>query len=384
MKLQDVYIIQTASFLPNEKISNDEMEEYLGLINQNASRSKAIVLRSNGIESRYYAIDKNQKPTHSNASMAALSIQKLFENSNIREQDIDLLSCGTSSPDQFLPSHASMVHGFLPDTKALEINSPSGACCSGMQAFKYAFLSLKTGSISKAICSGSERASRLICSEQFEAEAKKIEALEQNGYLAFEKDFLRWMLSDGAGSFLMTTNKELSPNNVSLKVEWIEGYSFAHQVETCMYHGCAKKENGEIISYKDQSQQENIENSVFSIKQDTKLLSENIISLGFKKLPNLLKEKGIKAEDIDYFLPHISSYFFYNKLADSFKENGIFIPEEKWFTNLKDVGNIGSASIYIMVDNLFKSQNLKKGEKILLAVPESARFSYMFALLTVV
>lgn len=384
MKLQEVYIIQTSNFLPNKKITNDEMEVYLGLINKNISRTKAIVLRSNGIKGRYYAMDKKQKPTHSNAEMAAISIKKLFKNTKISLENIDLLSCGTSSPDQFLPSHTSMVHGFLPRTKALEIHSPSGACCSGMQAFKYAFLSLMTGNCSYAISSGSERASRLICSEQFEAEAKNIKALEENGYLAFEKDFLRWMLSDGAGSFLMTTNKKLTKNTVSLKVEWIEGYSFAHQVETCMYHGCDKKENGEIISYKDLSQKEIINNSIFSIKQDTKILSKNIISLGFKKLPLLLKEKGLKGEDIDYFLPHISSYFFYDKIADSLKENGINIAQEKWFTNLKEVGNIGSASIYIMVDTLFKSKKLKKGERILLAVPESARFSYMFALLTVV
>jgi 3-oxoacyl-[acyl-carrier-protein] synthase-3 len=37
-----------------------------------------------------------------------------------------------------------------------------------------------------------------------------------------------------------------------------------------------------------------------------------------------------------------------------------------------------------MVDELFNSGRLKKGERILLLVPESARFSYMYAMLTVV
>jgi 3-oxoacyl-[acyl-carrier-protein] synthase-3 len=36
-----------------------------------------------------------------------------------------------------------------------------------------------------------------------------------------------------------------------------------------------------------------------------------------------------------------------------------------------------------MLDELFKTGNLKTGDKIFLAVPESARFSYMFSLLTV-
>ena len=59
------------------------------------------------------------------------------------------------------------------------------------------------------------------------------------------------------------------------------------------------------------------------------------------------------------------------------------MPKEKWFTNLSDVGNIGAGSIYIMLEELFNSGELKKGQKLLLMVPESARFSYAWVLLTV-
>ena len=64
-------------------------------------------------------------------------------------------------------------------------------------------------------------------------------------------------------------------------------------------------------------------------------------------------------------------------------EQGVEIPWENWFMNLDKVGNIGSGSIYIMLEELASSGKLKKGEKILLSVPESARFSYAYALLTV-
>ena len=64
--------------------------------------------------------------------------------------------------------------------------------------------------------------------------------------------------------------------------------------------------------------------------------------------------------------------------------SGIPFPEEKWFTNLVQVGNIGAASIFLMLEELHKSDKLKKGQKVLLLVPESARFSYAFSLLTVV
>lgn len=63
---------------------------------------------------------------------------------------------------------------------------------------------------------------------------------------------------------------------------------------------------------------------------------------------------------------------------------GDYIPYEKWFVNLTTLGNVGAASAYFMVHELFKSGKLKKGEKLLVLVPESSRFSYMYALLTVV
>jgi 3-oxoacyl-[acyl-carrier-protein] synthase-3 len=59
------------------------------------------------------------------------------------------------------------------------------------------------------------------------------------------------------------------------------------------------------------------------------------------------------------------------------------IPMEKWFMNLAYVGNVGAASIYLALEELMGSGKLKKGNKILLSVPESGRFSYAYAYLTV-
>lgn len=60
------------------------------------------------------------------------------------------------------------------------------------------------------------------------------------------------------------------------------------------------------------------------------------------------------------------------------------MPLEKWFMNLSEVGNVGSASIYLMVEDLLNNGKLKKGDGIMLCVPESGRFSYSYAYLTVV
>ena len=75
--------------------------------------------------------------------------------------------------------------------------------------------------------------------------------------------------------------------------------------------------------------------------------------------------------------------FFYGKLAEEIEVRNIDLGTQKWFTNLIEVGNIASASIFAALDDLFRSGQLKTNDKILLLVPESGRFSYGTVLLTV-
>jgi 3-oxoacyl-[acyl-carrier-protein] synthase-3 len=381
MEFKEVYITKTATYFPNEPVSNEEMEDFLGLINKSPSKSKRIVLRNNGIKNRFYALTREGKPTHTNAEMTALAIRKMLDNDQEQIRQIDLLVCGTSSPDQIMPSHAVMVHGELPETEAIEVVSPSGVCCAGMHALKYAYMAVKTGDAHRAVATGSERFSAALKSEIFEDEAKKLKELEENPYIGFEKEFLRWMLSDGASSFLLTDKK--NDTGFSLRIEWIEGVSYAHEMEACMYMGGEKLETGKLKSYMDYSPEEVQAKSIMSIKQDVKLLSENIVPLGGIKLSKLFREKGLDPAEVDYFLPHMSSEFFRAKIYDQLIKNGTPIPYDKWVVNLDSLGNVGAGSVYFMVDEVFKSSTLKAGQKILLLVPESSRFSYMYALLTV-
>ncbi|RYE47742.1 MAG: hypothetical protein EOP48_21435, partial [Sphingobacteriales bacterium] len=264
MSLNPVYITNTSTFFPNEPISNDEMETYLGFINDKPSKSRRIVLRNNGIKNRFYALTKDGKATHTNAEITAVAIRKLFNNGTEDLENIQLLTCGTSSPDQMMPSHAVMVHGHVPEIGGVEVVSPSGVCCAGMHAFKYAFMAIKSGEVENAVCTGSERFSASIKADQFQDEVQKLIQLEENPYIAFEKDFLRWMLSDGAGALLLSN--KMNPSGMNLRVEWLEGISYANEMEACMYMGADKKADGTLTSYLDYSPDELKDKSILSIK----------------------------------------------------------------------------------------------------------------------
>ncbi len=374
----EVFITKIGKYLPNEAVSNDEMEDYLGLINNTASKARRLILRNNKIVSRYYAIDKNGKSTHTNAELTRNAIQELYDES-FTAQDMELLSCGTTTPDVLVPSQASMVHGLLKN-RNLELNSSSGVCCAGMNALKFGFLSVKTGSTKNAVCTGSEKLSSWMLSEKFESEVVNLKNLEEQPILAFKKDFLRWMLSDGAGAFLLENKPK---GNISLKIEWMEAYSYAYELETCMYAGGDKLENGEIKPWNDYNPNQWLKESLFAFKQDVKLLDEFILQKGVQSVFDSLSKNNIPVSQIDYFLPHVSSHYFVDGLNKLLIEKGIQIPIEKWFMNLATVGNVGAASIYLALEELMNSGKLKKGDKIFLCVPESGRFSYAMAYLTV-
>ena len=375
-----VYITRLSKFLPNDPVPNDQMEKYLGLVDGTPSKAKPIILRNNQIKTRYYALDDQGNSTHSNTEITVEAIKGLFD-ADFGAENIDLLSCGTTSPDQLLPSHTSMVHGKLME-KPVEILSPAGSCCTGTHALHYAYLSVLAGEKQRAVCAGSEKFSSWMLAKNFKKEPDKRAEIENKPIVAFEKDFLRWMLSDGAGAALLSP--EPNKKGLSLRIDWIESLSFANQLETCMYSGGEKTDDGDFKGWKDYETEDVFEKTLFSLRQDVTLLGEYIVPVGTAFFDDIAKRRNVDVKSIDWFLPHLSSEYFRKRIEDELIKYNIPIAQEKWFTNLTRLGNVGAASIYFMLEELFNSDKLKKGDTILCMVPESARFSYVYIMLTAV
>ncbi len=186
------YIVALGKCLPNAPVDNEQIEEVLGTIGGRPSRAKRITLRNNGIKTRHYAIDPaTGLPTHNNAQLTALAVRSALKRLDMRVRDIELLACGTSAPDQLKPAHANMVHAELGES-AMEVLSTAGVCSAGLAALKYAWFSVKSGSVRRAVSTGSELASSFMVGRNFAAESEQSEGdLERTPQLAFEKDFLR-------------------------------------------------------------------------------------------------------------------------------------------------------------------------------------------------
>ncbi len=394
----NVYINDLAAFLPNAPITNETIEDVLGKINGLPSRTKKIMLRNNKIRTRHYALDlETGRLTHTNAQMSAEAIRGLAPYDSFTLKDIECLCCGTSTPDLLIPGHALMVLGEL-GLPACEAVTTGGICISGMTAFKFAYLNIAAGCSDNAVACGSDAASSYLRSRFFSSEQPKLNDvdLEKKPFRAFDAEFLRWMLSDGAGAAFLSNRK--NDTGPSLRVDWMEHVSYAGQLETCMYAGGCKQEDGRMVGWREveyyqetQTKNNDTKNlatrqtSRYLIRQDTKLLEKEIVRTAIDwALAQAIKKHDLSPEEFDWYLPHYSSNFFRDKFYQAMKKIGFEIPYDRWFTNLSTKGNTGSASIYIIMEELFKSGQLQKGQKLLCFIPESGRFSHVFLQLSVV
>ena len=87
---------------------------------------------------------------------------------------------------------------------------------------------------------------------------------------------------------------------------------------------------------------------------------------------------------LDHVVCHYSTNAFRDLAFDGLRRRIPTLDTERWFSNLETRGNTGAASIFIALEEAWRTGRFAPGETVLLAVPESGRFSFAFAHLTVV
>ena len=369
--MNGAYITSTGAYLPGPPIGNDEIEDVLGYVEGRSSRLKARILKSNGIQTRHYAIDRSQRTTHSNAQMAVAAARQCLDASPVPTSSIGMLSCATTQGDMVVPGFGSMVQAGL-GIPAVELLTAHGICSSSVMAIKGAASLLRLGDHRSALVVVSELASRLLKSSRYEA-AGGFEAID------FNSEFLRWMLSDGAGAWLL----ESAPRGRCLRIDWIRAFSHADAFPVCMGIG-APADTADSRTWQDYPTYAEAEAAgALLIRQDVRLL-EQMVKLGVDGALRLIEEGVLTMKDVDHFLCHYSSHHFKGKIADLLEMSGASIPQEKWFTNLYTRGNTGAASILIMLDEFLRGDRAKVGERILCMVPESGRFNTAYMHFTVI
>jgi 3-oxoacyl-[acyl-carrier-protein] synthase-3 len=373
-ELRDAFITGTGAWLPGPPVGVDRMEDHLGRIGGRDSLLGRRALRWNGVETRHYALGPDGAPTSSNAAMTAEAVRAALDAAGLGLEDLGFLAAATTQGDYLVPGHAAAVHGEL-GGGALEIASFQSVCGSSLMAAKSAWLQVRAGEHEVAAACAGEFSSRWFRPEFYEGTA----LVDAKGRLRAEADYLRFTLSDGAGAVVMEPRPR--PDGLSLKVEFIDLVSLAGRFDPCMWAGAAVETRADpMATWSHAGPAAAHAAGAVALLQDFELL-KRVIRAWVGVYLEKVDQGRIRPAEIDHLLCHYSARSLREEIVSLLTKTAGMIPEEKWFSNLASVGNVGSASIWVMLDAFLKTGRLKAGEKVLCVVPESGRAFVGFMLL---
>ena len=357
----NAFITRTGAFLPGEKIDNDSLPSFMGDLEGETEVRKKI-LRMNGIRSRHYALTRDQQPTHDVYGLASLAAANCLDG---KGEGISHLSAGSTNTPMIGPGISSILHGRLASDAiidhALEINSNSGICSASAQALVNSSRAIRCGDHTSSLCIGVEQPSAILKSSFIKPHDDRHLFDEKSITKSkwFMSVFLRSMLSDGAGAFLL--EGQPLDSGVSYRIDWTHSRSFAHNTPLCM----------------------SLESSTLLLSQDVSILAEHLGPCVHDVVGSAMAANGDSLSSYDMILPHLSSFYFKRHLLGVFEKmcDGKAVPH---WTNLETSGNTGAASIFIMLDEFTRTRPPNDGDRILLFIPESGQFNFVLVSLTAI
>lgn len=375
--LRDVFITACGVHLPGDPVGNDAIEDHIGRIAGRDSLFGRRALRWNGVQTRHYAIGSDGQVTDSNAGMSAKAICAALDAAKLERDELTFLASATTQGDLLVPGHAAAVHGAL-GGPPLEIASFQSVCGASLMAAKSAWLQVRSGEHDVAVACASELSSRWFRPEFYEG-SKLVDA---KGRLNAEADFLRFTLSDGAGAIVLEPTPQ--PGRLNLKVEFIDMVSLAGSFESCMWAGATADSRSDLNqSWSHLGPIAAQASGAIALLQDFELL-KRVIRAWVGEYLRSVDRGRIVPDQVDWLLCHYSAESLKNELLSLLEKTAGMIAPDKWFSNLKTVGNIGSASIWVMLEAFLRSGKLKRGQKVLCVVPESGRAFVGFMMLEAV
>ncbi len=376
-RLDDVYITGSGAYLPGAPVSNPDIETHIGKIGGRPSAMGRRALSWNGVKTRHYALDATGAATHSNAGMCALAVTAALDDAGASRRDLSFLAAATTQGDYLVPGHAATVHGEL-GGPPLEIASFQSVCGSSLMAAKAAWQAVRTGEHAVAVACAGEFSSRWFTPAFYEGTA----LVDARGRLAPQADILRFTLSDGAGAVVMESKPRRG--GPSLKVEFMDLVSLAGAFTPCMWAGASLENRAEpTATWSHAGPAAAHAAGAVALLQDFDLLKQ-VIRAWVGVYLEKVDQGRIVPDQIDWLLCHYSAESLRQEIVSLLEKTAGMIPRDKWFSNLTSVGNVGAASIWVMLEEFMRSDRPKPGQKILCVVPESGRAFVGFMMLEVV
>lgn len=319
--MRTIRITGTGSALPGRIVTNKELEQMV-------ETSDEWIRERTGIGERHVSVGETV------VTLASEAARKALEQAGKRTEEIDLILVATCSPEQYLPCCACQVQADIGAVNALAFDV--NAACSGfLFALNTADAYLRTGLAENALIIGSEVLSKLVDWTDRSscilfgdgAGAVVVEQCEvSSGILG------RALHSDGAGGGVLQCG--------------------ARELTTPYARTSATKTD----------QNQPMDGREHFIQMD----GQEVYRFATRRVPQCIEEAlsdaGLTVPDIDLFVLHQANARIIDAVAKR-----LHADREKFPTNLERVGNLSSASIPVLLDELHKQGKLHRGDRIVLA-----------------
>ncbi|MBN2448130.1 MAG: hypothetical protein JXO22_15480 [Phycisphaerae bacterium] len=361
-ELHAVSVLATGSFLPNDPVPNDRIDDILGPLDQAPPRVQTFVENvgtrmrdASGIEFRHFAVaPETRRLTHDNASMAAEAARRALETAGRRPSDVDLLIISSPTPDATTPPTSALLQERLGIERCAEMEIHSN--CSGVgKGVQVAFDALRVGRYKTALVTYVQISSAYLRSSYFsQARMNKTQAA------------LRYILADGAGAILLEAadlDHDVPHEVIGTHIESVGGNE-----PPAMTAGggiTALMENGYPGVM--------IEQGSHHLDQDFSAVNRYAGPRLLDGMRRMLKDVDIDPFKVDHFVGSIPTRQLYDSNFERFSEFFGGRPDCLKF-RARNTGYCGGASILLHFDEMVRGGELKPGQICVLHSVESSKW----------
>lgn len=295
-------IIGTGSAHPKCCVTNAMLEQFLDTTDE-------WITERTGIKERLVISSEKLE------DMAVVAANKALEDANLTAKDIDFIICSNVVNEYVTPALSCIIQGKIGATcPTLDIN----AACAG-------FIFAMDMAEDKIRCKKAKNI-LIVCAE------------EPSRMVSWQNRSTSVLFGDGAGAAVVTEGDELKA--ISLTTS---------SLTDVLYY----QRKLEPTPYIDK--EENFEPLVMNGREVFKYAVKN----SCRDIRKLLNETGLQAEDIKYYVLHQANL----RIIDSIRRF-LNVDEERIPHNIERYGNISSAALPALLDELNRAGKLQKGDKL--------------------
>jgi len=305
-------ITSIAGFLPDNIVTNADLEKII-------DTSDEWITSRTGIKQRH--LENN--PERGTSDMCVEAVKLLCKKRGISPEEIDLLICGTVTPDLVFPSTSNLICAKIGAKNAWGFDL-SAACSGFLYALSTGSQFIETGRYKKVVIVGADMMSRII------------DYTDRTTCVIF---------GDGAGAVL------LEPTNEDLGIIDFELHADGNGVEHLHM-----KAGGSLRP----ASHETVDNKMHFVYQEGQSVFKHAVYSMAEVSANIMKKNNLQAEDIQWLAAHQA-----NKRIIDATANRMGIGAEKVMMNIENYGNTTAGTIPLLLWDYEKQ--LKKGDNIILS-----------------